>query len=183
MAIQPIVAPVVSVEEYLATDYEPDCEYVDGVLEERNVGEFEHSFLQGLLISLFHNNASAWGIYPLPEQRVQLTPAQYRIPDVTVLKVGTQREPILTHPPLIAIEIMSPGDNLRHHSRKAEEYLEFGIEHVWVIDPSARVAFRGVRPASPAALALELVPSGELIVANTPIRVSITELFEKLDRI
>ena len=29
----------VSVEEYLKTVYEPDCEYVDGVVEERNLGE------------------------------------------------------------------------------------------------------------------------------------------------
>jgi hypothetical protein len=54
---------------------------------------------------------------------------------------------------------------------------------VWVIDPSARVAYRGVAPGSPAALALELVPSGELTIADTPIHVNIIELFEKLDRI
>jgi hypothetical protein len=28
---------LVSVEEYLHTDYEPDCDFVDGVLVERNV--------------------------------------------------------------------------------------------------------------------------------------------------
>ena len=28
----------VSLEEYLRTDYEPDCDYVDGELEERNAG-------------------------------------------------------------------------------------------------------------------------------------------------
>jgi hypothetical protein len=32
------LATRVSLEEYLSTDYEPDCDYVDGVLEERNVG-------------------------------------------------------------------------------------------------------------------------------------------------
>jgi Uma2 family endonuclease len=182
MATRPIADPLVSVEEYLNTSYEPDCEYTDGVLEERNVGEFDHSFLQGMLTTLFNNHMVEWGILALPEQRVQILPGSYRIPDVTVLSLGAPREPILTHPPLIAIEIMSPGDNFRHHARKAQEYLDFGIEHVWVIDPSARVAFCGVTPASPAALALELVPSGELTIAGTPIRVNIIELFEKLDR-
>ena len=29
---------LISVEEYLASTYEPDCDYVDGRIEERNVG-------------------------------------------------------------------------------------------------------------------------------------------------
>jgi hypothetical protein len=33
----------ISLEEYLHTDYEPDCDYVDGVIEERNVGGRRHS--------------------------------------------------------------------------------------------------------------------------------------------
>ncbi len=32
--------------EYINTDYEPDCEYVDGVLEERNVGKTKHGTTQ-----------------------------------------------------------------------------------------------------------------------------------------
>lgn len=32
----------VSVAEYLASSYRPDCDYVDGVIEERNLGEKEH---------------------------------------------------------------------------------------------------------------------------------------------
>ncbi len=33
----------ISVEEYLHTVYRPDVEYVDGEIQERNVGEIEHS--------------------------------------------------------------------------------------------------------------------------------------------
>ena len=33
---------LISVEEYLSTSYHPDCDYVDGELEERNVGEYSH---------------------------------------------------------------------------------------------------------------------------------------------
>jgi Uma2 family endonuclease len=92
------------------------------------------------------------------------------------LRLGSPRESILTRPPLIAIEIMSPEDTIRRASAKAVEYLEFGVEHVWVIDPSARVAYRGT------ASGLQLVPSGELTVSGTAIHVRIDELFEKLDR-
>ena len=50
----------VSVEEYLHSAYEPDRELVDGRLEERNVGEFDHGYLQILLGTLFPNNRQAW---------------------------------------------------------------------------------------------------------------------------
>ena len=53
MATQPLYDKPVSVDEYLSTVYEHDCEYVDGVIEERDLGEFEHAYVQGLLVSLF----------------------------------------------------------------------------------------------------------------------------------
>jgi len=34
---------LVSVDEYLHTSYDPDCDYVDGAIVERNVGERDHS--------------------------------------------------------------------------------------------------------------------------------------------
>ena len=37
------------VGEYLRTSYRPDCEYVDGELRSRNVGETDHSRLQMVL--------------------------------------------------------------------------------------------------------------------------------------
>jgi Uma2 family endonuclease len=176
MATQPIAGRLISVEEYLATGYEPDCEYNEGILEERNLGEFEHSFLQINLGTLFTIHISDWGVFGLTEQRVQIKPRRFLVPDLTVLRMGTPRERILTHPPLITIEIMSPEDSLRRVANKAAEYSAFGVENIWVIDPGARVAYRGT------AAGLELVPSGELTVPGTPILVNIHELFAKLDQ-
>lgn len=177
MATQPAFDKPVSVEEYLSTVYEHDCEYVDGVIEERDLGEFEHAYVQGLLITLFNNRRSEWGVYALPEQRVQTQKTHFRVPDVVVLRTGSIREPILTHPPLLAIEVQSPDIPLRKTELKAIEYLAFGIEHVWVIDPYARVAYRGTSKG------LELVRDGELSVPETPIHVSAQELFAELDRV
>ena len=39
MKVAMATTPLVAIEDYLATNYEPDCEYVDGVIEERNLGE------------------------------------------------------------------------------------------------------------------------------------------------
>ena len=43
-------------EQYLRTVFRPDCDFVDGRIEERNVGEFEHSRIQGMLIRIFGNH-------------------------------------------------------------------------------------------------------------------------------
>ncbi len=102
----------VPLEEYLSTSYEPDCEYDEGVLVERNLGEFEHSFLQTLLATIFTVNMDRWGVFGLTEQRMRIAPRQYLIPDVCVLRMGTPREKVLTRPPLIAIEILSPEDTI-----------------------------------------------------------------------
>ena len=80
MATQPIVDRFVPLEEYLSTVYEPDCEYDDGVVVERNLGEFEHAFLQTILAALFTNNMEAWGVYGLTEQHVQIKPRRYSDP-------------------------------------------------------------------------------------------------------
>lgn len=177
MATQPIFDKPISVDDYLGTVYEHDCEYVDGVIEERGMGEFEHAYLQGMLVTIVNSQRAAWGVYALPELRVQVESHRFRVPDVVVLRAGSPRERILTRPPLLVIEILSPEDTLRRTAMKAAEYRAFGIEHVWVIDPSARVAYRGTDTD------LELVRAGELTIPGTPIRVVLEEIFAELDRV
>lgn len=45
MATRPIHNKAVSVEEYLSMALEHDCEYVDGVIEKRDLGGFEHAYV------------------------------------------------------------------------------------------------------------------------------------------
>jgi Uma2 family endonuclease len=176
MATQPIADRLISVEEYLSTIYHPDCEYNNGVVEERNLGEFDHSFLQINIGTLFTTHIEAWGVFGLTEQRVQVKPKHFLIPDIAVLKMGSPRERILTRPPLITIEIMSPEDRFRDVENKSEEYRVFGVPNIWVLDSNAHVAYRATDKG------LELVPSGLLAVEGTPILVDTKELFDRLDR-
>jgi hypothetical protein len=37
---------LISIREYLSTSYRPDCDYVNGIIEERNLGEYDHARLQ-----------------------------------------------------------------------------------------------------------------------------------------
>jgi Uma2 family endonuclease len=180
MATQPIYEDpqpeFITVREYLTTSYRPDCDYVDGQIEERNVGEFDHALLQTLLAQIFMNNREVWGVLALTDVRVQVKATRFRVPDVTVLRAGTPRERILTHPPLLVIEILSPDDRLSRFTERTDEFLDFGIENIWIIDPARRLAYRVTKAG------LELAPSAEITVPETPIRVVLSELFAELDR-
>jgi Uma2 family endonuclease len=176
MATLPIDEPFVTVEEYLHSSYRPDCDFVDGRIEERNVGEYDHGYLQTLLAVLFTNNHAAWGVRALTDVRTQVSRSRFRVPDLSVLRADAPRERIITHPPLIVIEILSPEDRLSRFQERIDDYLAFGVENIWILDPDRRVAWSANREG------LHITQAGELTVPQTPIRVVLAELFAELDR-
>jgi Uma2 family endonuclease len=165
-----------TVREYLSTTWSPDRELVDGRIEERNLGEKDHSVIQRFLTVLFAIKRAEWGVEVFPELRTQTAAANFRVPDVLVVRAGESFERYVTRPPLIAIEILLPEDRLTAMEAKAAEYRRFGVENIWIIDPEPRIAYRYTGAG------LEEVHTGELIVADTPIRVVLSELFSELDR-
>jgi len=62
---------LVSVEEYLSNVYEPECDYLDGEIEDRNGGEKDHSKLQ-FKIQILLSRVS--GISIFPEVRIRVAP-------------------------------------------------------------------------------------------------------------
>ena len=125
----------VSVEEYLHSDWQPDVDYVDGVLEERLVGEIDHSDLQGALYAFFLAHRNEWQIRVNVEARVQVAPTCFLVPDVTLLDRNRPIEQIVTHPPIAEFEILSPTDTLRRVMAKCGRYERMGIKTILVIDP------------------------------------------------
>jgi Uma2 family endonuclease len=172
----PDIEELWTVREYLRTSWSPDREFVDGRIEERNLGEKEHSILQRFLTVLFAIKRAEWGVEVFPELRTQTQARRFRVPDVLVMRAGDKFERYVTQPPLIAIEILSPEDTLRAMQEKAAEYRQFGIEYIWIIDPEPRIAYRYTGSS------LEEEQSGELTVPGTPIRVALSEMFAELDR-
>jgi len=177
MATQPISDELWTVREYLSTTWSPDREFVDGRIEERNLGEKEHSLIQRYLTFLFMLKRAEWKVEVFPELRTQIGARNFRVPDVLVVRAGQPFDRYLTSPPLIAIEILSPEDRLTAMQDKAAQYRAFGIENIWIIDPQQRIAYRY------AAAGLEETHAGELNVDGTPIRVVLSELFAELDRV
>ena len=132
---------LLSVDEYLRTVYEPDCDFVDGELEDRNVGEKSHSKVQKKLLLYLEQRHETWNIFVIQELRVQVSATRFRIPDVSVVFGPEPEEEILTTPPFICIEIVSPEDRMSRMERKIEDYFKFGVRYVWVLDPIAKRAW------------------------------------------
>ena len=132
---------LISVREYLSSSYHPDCDYVDGVVVERNVGERDHAALQMAIAGYLWDRRRKLGIHVFPEQRVQVSSTRFRVPDVCVVAGPEPTEQIFTQPPFICIEILSPEDRLTAMQEKVRDYLNMGVPYVFIIDPRTREAW------------------------------------------
>ena len=162
---------LISVEDYLATAYEPDCDYVDGHIEERNVGEVTHARLQARITAYLLTHYEVKGLVVMTEVRVQVRTGRFRVPDVCVT-VGEPGEEVLTKPPFICLEILSPEDRMSRVEVRINDYLAMGVPYVWVLDPETKQAFTAT-----AATGLQEVKSGVLKTEKPAIEVPLGEIF------
>ncbi len=167
----------VSLDEYMATSYRPDCEWIDGDVRERNLGKYEHARLQALLTQWFANHEAEWQVEVVTEQRVQVAPQRVRIPDVAVLKPGPH-PPVLIEPFWLAIEILSPEDSDAETQQRASDFLSMGVRSVWIIDPKTRIGRMASYRDSSDYEAWSV--NRMLMVEGTPIYVDLDALFLKL---
>jgi len=131
----------ITIEQYLKTPYEPDAEFVNGEVEERNVGEYDHNLVQWAILDWFRRNDKRWKTRSIQEQRTRLPWGNVRIPDVSVCARDAAVQPVFSEPQLIAIEVLSPEDLHSKMQERIEDYRRFGVRHIWVVDPVKR---RGV---------------------------------------
>ena len=130
---------LVPLSDYLGHTTDPDCEYLEGRLVERNVGEINHSDAQSRTYGFVLINEP--GFWAGVEVRVQVRPERFRIPDVTIMRGGRPPGRIITTPPEIAVEVLSPDDRAADVQDRIDDYLEFGVAAVWLIDPERQRAW------------------------------------------
>jgi Uma2 family endonuclease len=164
---------VIALDEYLSTVYEPDCEFVDGELIERNWGESDHSAVHGIVSALLYNQRRELGIYIFLSLRVQVAATRFRVPDIAVTK-HKGRGRILCEPPFLCVEILSPEDRASRMQLKIDDYLEFGVRYVWLIDPRFRKAWSYTSEG-------RREPSEVLTTSDPPLTLSLGEIFAALD--
>ena len=168
-------ATLVSVQEYLATSFRPDRDYVDGEIQERNLGEREHGLLQAALTAWFFNNAKTWNIYAIVEQRIRVTARRVRIADLCLLSRDAPKEQVVLTPPILCVEILSPEDRLPRAARVMEDYARMGVPNLWLLDPEDRVAYIYTSEG------LFKLTTDRLTIPNTEIYVDLPTLFAALD--
>jgi Uma2 family endonuclease len=164
----------VAIETYLKTSYHPDRDYVDGEIEERNLGEFDNAELQTALAAWFHSHRKEWNVYVLTEQRVRTSASRVRIPDTCLVSRELPVEQVITHhPPLAVIEILLPEDRVRRYNDRLEDYRAMGVKNIWVLDPATQTGFdwiagwHGVQ---------------RFEAAGTPIYLDVREIFDSLQK-
>ena len=89
---------LVSEQEYIDTEYEPECEYEDGVLIERNVGEKPHSRIQTLIAMYLALREDLWGVEAFMGQRHRVRKGKYMVPDICIVRAPSPDEDIFTRP-------------------------------------------------------------------------------------
>ena len=102
------IAPM-TVEDYLHSSFSPDVEYIDGQIEERNMGENDHSAWQKALVVWFEMQAVSAGIRVRPELRVQVDAHAY----LCLLYTSSRELPRLLSP-----DSRYPAPDTRRRSRR-----------------------------------------------------------------
>ena len=166
------VAVQVSLEEYLSTSYEHDRDYIDGEVIERGMPDKDHSATQGGLVVFLGVRRRQLSIQVLPEQRVRVSASRFRVADICIIDRNAPDELVITTPPLLCIEILSPDDKVVATEAKIEDYLNMGVPCVWVINPRSRHAWIHTPAGS------HDVRDGVLRTPDNCIEVPLAEIFE-----
>jgi Uma2 family endonuclease len=176
MATAAVTTRMMSMEEYLRTSFEPDADFVDGVIEERNLGEWDHAGLQGILIRILAAHEDDWGVFVSPELRVRVSATRVRIPDVCVTDARNKMERVPTKPPLLCIEVKSPEDRLPRMFKRIGDFHRMGVGQAWVFDPETQKVWVST------AEGVTEWGGGLLKVAGTGIELDPEEAFERMMR-
>ncbi len=161
----------ISVEEYLCSHYEPECELIGGELFQKPMGTLEHMDMETTL-ELILRRYQAMGKGRVAHELSIRQGDDVRIPDLVFARPGAQfQNGILTDPPLLCVEILSPSQRPSELFAKCEAYHAWGVPHCWIIDPLKKLAWE-YHQDSP----VELIPiTGSLRAGE--ITVGCNELF------
>lgn len=149
---------LIPIAEYLSTTYHPDCEYVDGVVLEKNVGEHDHSRLQTLMAGLLLSKEREYAIAAFTGQRIRLSDYKLRIPDILRDEAAIQTSA---------------------SAQRIGEYQRFGVRNIWIVDSRKRNVLEagagGPREIESKVLLLDVPGHAE------PLSVDFNDLFRELD--
>lgn len=133
-----------SFEEYLQCDQDPDNHYelIDGKLELMNPPTFRHilicDFIRDALKAEINRLELPW--LSMREGGVRTGWRKSRIADIYVVEKqqvmdSLDESGVLSTPPLLIVEVVSPESIKRDYRYKRSEYAAIGINEYWIVDP------------------------------------------------
>jgi Uma2 family endonuclease len=158
----------ISLAEYMSTDYEPERDYVDGFIEDRNVGKKKHSRTQGVLAAKLFACKSEHGCDVLVTQRIRVSISRVRVPDICLALPSA--EEVVEQPPLLWTEVLSPEDRWNRVQTRLNDALAFGVQTIWVVDPYSKAAWVVTTGGTAA------VEDGKLRCSNPKIEIALGEI-------
>jgi len=162
----------VTIDEYLHSSYHPDRDYVDGELQERNMGERDHAEVQIALGYWLRGHDKEWNTKSYTELRMRVGPSRFRVADVCIYRRDEVLEQVPTRPPLAVIEILSPEDRFSRYEQRFDDYRTMGVRHIWVIDPQTR---RGYDCSTGS-----WIEAKSFAAENSPISIDLSVIFAEL---
>ena len=127
----------------------PVCEWVEGTLVEKAMGQFE-SWVTFIIIGELYEYMKRHdpGMFLGPDGVMRILPGIGRAPDVAFLswaslpggKPPPRSDKVPEVVPDLAIEVLSESNTAREMERKRREYFQAGVKLVWEIDPQTRAA-------------------------------------------
>jgi Uma2 family endonuclease len=165
------------------------CEWVDGTLVEKALGQHE-SWLTFIIIGKLYEYMLVHdpGMFLAPDGVLRILPGIGRAPDVSYIswaslpggKPPPRSDKVPAIAPDLAIEVLSEGNTKREMERKRREYFQAGVKLVWEIDPETRAAnvYTAVDQVTPVAVGGTL--DGGAVLPG--FRLSLQALFDRADR-
>ncbi|MDQ6699643.1 MAG: Uma2 family endonuclease [Acidobacteriota bacterium] len=160
----------VPVEQYLSAGYQPDREYIEGEIRERNTGGLKDGALRARLAGILQAWQDQMQVDVLLQKRLRIAPERFRVPDICVIRRDSVTGQA-SSAPIVCIDVLSTEDSVEEMTERARDYLDMGVAHVWVLDPFSKQAYE-FGPAG-----LNEVTTGSLAAPALRLDILLTELF------
>jgi Uma2 family endonuclease len=176
-----------TLEEFLQLPEEkPALEFEDGTVSQKVSPTKKHGALELAFAGRVNASAAPRKVaYAFPELRVSFSGRSY-VPDVGVLRWdqikfdadGTVSDDEVAEPPVIAVEIVSPGQSVVSLVRKCVWYIDHGVQIAILIDPNDRSVILFRPGQSPMALdGDDRIELGDVL---SDFQMTVSELFESM---
>lgn len=130
------------IHDYIDRGLKPPCEFLDGSLRPKPMGDLQHGWIQALIASII--NQSCPGFRALTELHVRIRADEFLIPDVAVLRKPVRKHgyPGPSEPVHLFIEVRSDSQTVDELLTKCREYHRWGVPFCWIVDAEAEAVWQ-----------------------------------------